>query len=152
MKRGTIGRELTIGTIAGLAGGVAEVAWIWTYAAATNMDAATVARAVTDTVGIGAQSPVAGGVATHMVLAAILGIAVAFALRPLRGIRLYAAMTSVLALVWAVNFLVVLPLVNPAFVDIVPMGVSFASKLLFGLAAAWSFQLARSAEPALARA
>ena len=151
MKRGIIGRELSVGILAGLAGGVAEVAWISIYAAATGSDAAAVARAVTDTVGLGMSSPAAGGVAVHMTIAALLGIAVAFALRPLRGMKLYAAMTSVLALVWAVNFLIVLPLLNPAFVEIVPMGVSFASKLLFGLAAAWSLQMARPAER-LARA
>ena len=152
MKDGIIGRAFGIGIVAGLAGGAAEVAWISTYAAVTNGEAAAVARAVTDTVGIGAQSPAAAGVAIHMTIAALLGIAVASALRHLHGTRLYAATTSVLALVWAVNFMVMLPLINPAFVGIVPVGVSFASKLLFGLAAAVSLQLAQSGGAALARA
>jgi len=146
MTRGINGRELSVGILAGLAGGVAEVAWISIYAAATGSDAAAVARAVTDTVGFGTSSPAAGGIAIHMAIAALLGIAVAFALRPLRGVTLYAAMTSVLALVWTVNFLIVLPVINPAFVEIVPMGVSLVSKLLFGLAAAWSLQMAQADE------
>lgn len=142
MKREAVGHVLTIGALAGLAGGVAEVAWIWIYAAATGGDAASVARGVTDTVGIGALPPVAGGVAIHMALAAILGMAVAVALAPTRlhGARLYGAMIGALAAVWAINFLIVLPLINPQFVEIVPLGVSFLSKLLFGLAAAASLQ------------
>jgi hypothetical protein len=41
--------------------------------------------------------------------------------------------------VWAVNFFVVLPQVNPAFVHLPPYGVTLISKLLFGLAAARVF-------------
>jgi hypothetical protein len=149
MKRETMGRVLAVGALAGVAGGIAEVAWIWMYAAGTGADAASVARGVTDTVGIGALPPVAGGVAIHMVLAAILGMVVAVALAPLRlhGARLYGAMIWMLAAVWAVNFLIVLPLINPQFVEIVPMAVSFVSKLLFGVAAATTLLLAPRAAP-----
>ena len=92
---------------------------------------------------IGATSPAAAGLAIHMAIAAMLGMAVAAALAPmrLRGATLYAVLTGALAAVWAVNFLIVLPLVNPAFVGIVPMAVSFVSKLLFGVAAAASLQV-----------
>lgn len=143
MKRETVGRVLAVGALAGVAGGIAEVAWIWMYAAGTGADAAAVARGVTDTIGIGALPPVAGGVAIHMALAAILGMAVAVAVEPLRlhGARLYGAMMWVLAAVWAVNFMIVLPLVNPQFVEVVPMAVSFVSKLLFGVAAAACLQV-----------
>jgi len=142
MNRETIGRVLAIGALAGMAGGIAEVAWIWTYSAATGSDAASVARGVADTVGIGALPPVAGGVAIHMALAAILGMAVAVVLAPLRlhGVRLYGAMIWALAAVWAINFLIVLPLINPQFVEVVPMAASFVSKLLFGVAAATCLQ------------
>jgi hypothetical protein len=144
MKREAIGRVLSVGALAGLAGGVAEVVWILIYSAATGSDAALVARGVTDTVGIGSMPPIAGGVAIHMSLAAILGMAVAAALRPMHRVSaasLYAAVMVALAAVWVVNFLVVLPLINPQFVGILPMGVSFASKLLFGVAAAACLQL-----------
>src|SRR5436305_15289984 len=94
MRRETIGRLMTIGVVAGLAGGAAEVAWIWIYSAATGTDAATVARGVTETIGLGTVPPVAGGLTIHMAIAAFLGIAVAAALAPMRlqGTRLYGAL------------------------------------------------------------
>ena len=156
MKREAVGHLLTVGVLAGLAGGAAEIAWISLYAAVTGSDAAAVARGVTDTVGIGATSPAAAGVAIHMTIAAMLGMAVTAALAPLRlrGVALYAVLTAALAAVWAVNFLVVLPLINPAFISIVPLAVSFASKLAFGLAAAACLQFgaARAATPVRATA
>jgi hypothetical protein len=134
---------LTIGVVAGLAGGLAEVAWISLYAAVTSGDAAVVARGVTETLRISSPAPVLAGVSIHMTLAALLGIAVAFALRPLRlaGARLFGATLWALAAVWAVNFVLVLPALNPAFVEIVPLAISFVSKLAFGLAAAMCLQL-----------
>jgi hypothetical protein len=68
-------------------------------------------------------------------------VGVAFAIRVLLlwyG-RVYAEFSLViltLATVWAVNFLLVLPYLNPRFVDLLPYSVTLASKLLFGLAAA----------------
>ena len=157
MTRGAAVYVLGIGSLAGLAGGLAEVAWIWTYAAATNSDAALVARGVTDTVGFGqTAAPGLNGVAIHMGLAAVLGVGVALAIRSvavdLRGVRLYAAITAALAVVWAVNFLFVLPLINPQFVDLIPYAVSFISKVLFGLAAAATLQAADAVRPAILRA
>ena len=148
---------LGIGSLAGLAGGLAEVAWIWAYAAVTNGDAALVARGVTDTVGFGqTAAPVFNGVAIHMALAAVLGVGVALAIRSvapsLRGARLYAALTAALAVVWGVNFFIVLPLINPQFVDLVPYAVSFMSKVLFGLAAATTLQAAQAVRPAIVHA
>ena len=138
----------TIGVLAGLAGGLAEVIWIWTYASLTNSDAGLVARAVTDAVRFNQNvSPVVSGIAIHMGLASILGVAVALAIRPvaglLNGVELYAALSAALFVVWAVNFLVVLPLVSPQFVDVVPYTVSLFSKVLFGITAAGIFQWAQ---------
>lgn len=155
MTRRAIGYVAAIGALAGLAGGLAEVIWICTYAAVTNSDAGLVARAVTDTFRFGNQhvSPIVSGVGIHLGLAAILGITVAIAIRPilgfLHGIDLYGSITAALAVVWAVNFFVVLPFVNPRFVYIVPYEVSLLSKLLFGVAAAGLFQLAQLARPNL---
>ena len=39
-----------------------------------------------------------------------------------------------LSLVWMVNFLIVLPVVNPEFVHYLPMGTTLISKMLFGAA------------------
>ena len=157
MRRRATAHVAAIGVLAGLAGGLAEVAWIWTYASVTDSDAAAVARAVTNAVRFNQDfSPVASGVGIHMGLAAFLGVAVALAIRPaagaLRGIGLYGAVAAALAIVWAVNFLVLLPLVSPQFVDIVPYAVSLLSKLLFGIAAAGVFQLTHSVHPGRRRA
>jgi hypothetical protein len=132
------------GVLAGAAGGLAEVAWVTLYAAATGGDPAALARGVTTAAGLSAllpASPVALGVAVHMTLAVLLGIALSFAWSAARRRNAnlsnpYPFMLSALAGVWAVNFFVVLPIVSPAFVHMVPYAVSLASKLLFGAAAA----------------
>ncbi len=132
-----------IGTLAGLTGGLAEVAWIWIYGALSHIDSASVARGVSRAVGIETLAdPVVLGIAVHMLLAAALGIALAFAMQPLlarwgrsQTVK-YATVTAALAIVWAVNFLVILPVLSPSFVGLVPYEVSFLSKILFGVAAA----------------
>jgi hypothetical protein len=45
-------------------------------------------------------------------------------------------MIATLAMVWAVNFLVILPILSPGFVGLVPYEASFLSKILFGVSAA----------------
>jgi len=134
------------GVIAGLLGGLAEVLWIWLYAALTGSDPGIVASGVALAVGLdGLSSPVVAGIAIHMALAAALGVALATLLRSmgdaLRGIREFVAVTAALAVVWTINFFAVLPLISPEFVTVVPLGVSFVSKLLFGLAAAACFSV-----------
>lgn len=132
------------GIIAGLAGGLAEVVWIVLYASLSAGEAAAVARGVTGTVlpSLAASSwAVALGIALHMAIAVALGIAVAIVMRPLYGrpghgtLGVFATVAALVA-VWGVNFLVVLPVINPAFVALLPYGASLASKVLFGLAAA----------------
>ena len=132
------------GVFAGAAGGLAEIAWVTLYAGATGGDPAVLARGVTTAAGVSAllpASPVILGVAVHMALAMTLGIALAFVWSALRERRPslsnpYPLMLTALAGVWAINFLVVLPIVSPAFVHMVPYAVSLTSKLLFGVAAA----------------
>jgi hypothetical protein len=135
------------GVIAGAAGGIAEIIWIFVYASATGTDAASVARGVTTATGVNLLlqgSSGAFGVAIHMMLAVILGTALAFAWTalsqrwPTRADP-YVVTPVALAAVWAINFLVILPLIDPNFVHIVPYSVSLVSKLLFGVAAAATF-------------
>ena len=157
MERRAAAFVAAIGVLAGLAGGLAEVIWIWTYAGLTGSDAGLVARGVTNAVRFNQNaSPVVSGIAIHMGLASVLGVAVALALRPvaglLNGFGLYAAVSAALVIVWAVNFLVVLPLVSPQFVDVVPYAVSLISKVLFGIAAAAIFQRAQLPRPRILRA
>jgi hypothetical protein len=148
---------ISSGVIAGAAGGLAEIAWVTLYAGMTGGNAAVLARGVTSAAGVAAlvpQSPVALGITVHMTLAITLGVALAYAWRTLRTRKIAAAgpypfMLAALAGVWAVNFLVILPIVSPAFVHLVPYAVSLTSKLLFGLAAAAALQWRMTAEPAL---
>jgi hypothetical protein len=145
MTTGRSGASDTIkyGILAGVAGGLAEIAWILLYANATGSDVAVLARGVTTAAGVIAllpQAPVTMGIALHMILAVTLGIALAglwqALVRTHVTISLYAVALAALAGVWAMNFFVVLPAISPAFVVLVPYSVSLLSKLMFGLAAA----------------
>jgi hypothetical protein len=76
-----------------------------------------------------------------MMLAIALGVALAAAWRAsgaaARGCRVpFLATVAALIGVWAINFFVVLPAVSPGFVALLPLAVSFVSKMLFGIAAA----------------
>jgi hypothetical protein len=132
------------GVVAGVAGGLAEIAWVTLYAGATSADPATVASGVTTAAGLSAlfpAAPVAVGVTVHMALAVTLGIALSFGWRALSSHRLDAVgpfpfMLAALVGIWAVNFFAVLPIISPAFIHLTPYPVSLMSKVLFGLAAA----------------
>jgi len=142
------------GILAGLSGGLAEVLWIWTYGALGHADSAAVARGVSRAVGMETfADPVVLGIAVHMILAAALGIALAFAMQPLLARRgrghfvTYATMIAALAMVWAVNFFVILPVLSPGFVGLVPYEASFLSKILFGVAAAAVLEIRGEVKP-----
>ncbi len=133
------------GVIAGAAGGLAELAWITLYAGAAGGDPAALARGVTTAAGVGTllpdASPVMLGIVTHMALAVALGVALLFVWRSLSAnwplmANPYPFMLATLAGVWAINFLVVLPILSPSFIHLAPYAVSLTSKLLFGAAAA----------------
>jgi hypothetical protein len=132
------------GVVAGVAGGLVEIAWVTLYAGATSADPATVASGVTTAAGLSAlfpAAPVAVGVTVHMALAVTLGIALSFGWRALSSHRLDAVgpfpfMLAALVGIWAVNFFAVLPIISPAFIHLTPYPVSLMSKVLFGLAAA----------------
>jgi hypothetical protein len=143
----TTTRSLTTlrhGIIAGVAGGLAEVAWVTLYAWMTGGDPTILARGVTTASGLTALLPGATealGIAIHMTLAIALGVALAFAWRGLSSARPglnnpYPVAIAALSLIWAVNFFVVLPIVSPQFAGLLPYAISLTSKLLFGLAAA----------------
>ena len=136
---------IRFGVIAGAAGGLAEMVWVALYAYATGGNATILARGVTTAAGVSAlfpASPEGLGVAIHMTLAVMLGVALAFAWRAFSAMRGGAAaspypfMLAALTGVWAVNFFVVLPILSPAFIPMVPYAVSLLSKLFFGAAAA----------------
>ena len=142
---------LTVGTLAGLAGGVMEVLWIMLYQSLSGNDAAIVARGVTASVFpdlAAAPSSVTLGIVIHMVLALGLGIVIAIAIpavlpRIVSTIWEPILVVACLAGVWTVNFFVLLPIINVDFVTIVPFPVSFVSKMLFGFASAFVFWVYR---------
>src|SRR3984957_13060107 len=144
MNRRSLARIAGRGVVAGAAGGIAGINWLFVYASVTGPDAGSVARDVPKQTGVNLLLPgslAAFGVTIHMMLAAALGIALAFSWTalsrrwPTRA-NAYAVMPVALAAVWAINFLIILPLIDPHFVQIVPYSVSLISKLLFGVAAA----------------
>ncbi len=126
---------------AGFFGGLAEVMWVSLYAAFTPLRGWDVAREVTASVFPGMASASfapALGLVIHFILS--FAIAAAFAAilwRPVsdrfgsRGVMV-AAMMALVA-IWAMNFFVVLPVLNVRFTELMPLGVSFTSKALFGL-------------------
>jgi hypothetical protein len=143
--------------LAGLAGGLAEVIWIGLFCALTPLSGDEVLRQITASFFpaiIGSAWAPALGLALHFVLS--IGVAWAFGVLVWRTVTLrmgthatlYAALLA-LTVIWSVNFFVVLPVVNAAFVDLMPYPVTFASKLLFGTAMALSLSASRreSMEP-----
>ena len=135
---------------AGLAGGLAEFVWILGYSVAVGADGWQVARAVAEAVvpvGAAWLATPALGIAIHFLLSILLAGAFIAVLAPLRlrnaGVTVAISLMA-LATVWAVNFLVILPVIHPAFVQLLPYPVTFLSKLLFGLAMGWTLAAARS--------
>ena len=128
--------------IAGFMGGLAEVVWICLYSFTANMPLSDIGRAITTTVYPHsmefALAPVLGLV-IHMILSILLAFGFGALLWPLveRIFHNKAAVmiTSIasLAVVWKVNFFLLLPIWNPEFINLLPFTVTFASKILFGL-------------------
>jgi hypothetical protein len=141
-------RTLRVGAVGGLIGGVAEIAWIAVYGVATATPVAPVARGIVATFAPWLSTtpwtiPLA--LAIHLALAAGLGVALAIALRLMSqratgGLFEFATPLIALAGVWVINFLVLLPKVNPGFTHLLPFEVTLISKLLFGLSTAVVFR------------
>jgi hypothetical protein len=127
---------------AGLAGGIAEIVWVGLVGAQASGGAVEVARQVTATVlpsaGTLAMAPFAG-VVIHLLLSVLLAFVFWRLLwRPfaahLKPVEAGLCGLGSLAVVWLVNFIVVLPALNPAFVTLLPLWATLISKLLFGAA------------------
>ncbi len=131
--------EVLLGAIAGFAGGLAEVSWIGLYSFVEDRNGFDVARQVAATVLPVVSMPYAPmlGLMIHFGLSISLGIAL---VRPLMALKRRIALAPVsiglLGLIWAVNFLLVLPVLNPAFPMLLPAWVTLVSKLMFGTALA----------------
>lgn len=152
-------KTLLSGLVAGLAGGITEVAWIAAYEHATGGGAAAMARAVTETVFPTLTTDIAVplGITIHMGLAIVLGLAIAVLVRsllPRQAGTIFepAVVVGLLVVVWIANFFVILPIINPSFVSLVPLGASLTSKILFGCAAAIVLQFLHDDSAAIERA
>ena len=136
--------------LAGIAGAAAEVVWIALYCGLTPLRGSDVLRGIATTVlpaSTGAAWAPAFGLLVHFALG--VGIAYAFAATIWsRFARRRGADTTLvtsvaaLAAIWATNFFVVLPAWNADFVALIPYGVTFESKILFGIVMALVFNLA----------
>ena len=146
------GPTLKAGALAGVAGGVAEIAWVIAYGTISGTGIAAVARGVTHAVlpaAAGTALAVPLGVAIHMALAVALGVALAVALGPLfartrPALAGPAAVIAALVTIWAVNVFAVLPALDPSFLQLLPLAATLASKTLFGAAAAAVLARARN--------
>lgn len=134
-----INGKTSIATIvaAGAAGGMAEVFWIMTATTVLGTDGWSVARAVSTTIipDLAASNLAPWiGLLIHFLLS--IGLAAVFVQalgRQLRAGMLFLAAIGTLAAIWAFNFIVLLPLLNPDFVLLLPHPVTLISKLLFGI-------------------
>ena len=134
--------SITRTLLAGLAGGIAEILWIMAWSAVTPLQAFTVAREVTRTVFPGmAEASIATevGLIIHLAISLVLGLVFVWAIgerlvRHYGGAGILAGSIILLAIIWATNFLLVLPVINPVFVTLMPYTVTLGSKILFGLA------------------
>lgn len=137
-----------IALLAGLCGGLAEIAWIALYSAATATSAAEVARQVAATVyptASGTYWAPWAGVGIHIALSLTFGLAFVFSLwglssgRPTKG-RIWTNAVGTLVAVWAFNFFLILPALGSGFATLLPYGATLLSKTLFGVAMAWTLQ------------
>lgn len=146
-------RLLKLILLAGFCGGMAEIIWVQLYAALTGHNSVEVARQVTASLLPGmadAAFAPALGIAIHFVLALLVALGyAALVWLPFmrhRGPAASVAVASgVLAMIWAMNFLLVLPVVNPVFITLLPYPVTLGSKLLFGMAMAGVLYTAQEA-------
>lgn len=146
------GAFLKVTLIAGLCGGMAEIIWVQLYTFLAGQSSVEVARQVTASLLPGMAEAAAApalGVAIHLVLSVLVALAYAllvwqpFTRRHGPAISLAAA-SGVLACIWGVNFLLLLPVVNAEFVGLLPFSVTLGSKLLFGVSMAGVFYVGQS--------
>lgn len=147
---------LPIALLGGVAGGVAEIIWVMLYASLASLDASVVAHAIATTfisTPLDERFLTMLGIVIHFTLSLGLAFAFTYAISGrLPRETVITAAVAALAIVWGVNFLIILPIVNPEFVTILPAPVTLVSKLLFGVAMGWTILCLsyRAQQPALA--
>lgn len=125
---------------AGFCGGRAKILWIALVGALTLMSGLEVARQVSMSVFpemTDAAVTATAGIAIHLLLSLLLAAGFIFAAwlpytRKLSPASAILVATVALSSVWAINFLIILPVLNPALIDLMPYAVTLFSKILFG--------------------
>lgn len=133
-------RKVSVAVAAGVAGGMAEVLWVVAATAMLGSDGWAIARAVGATVlpamAASSLAPWIGLVIHFLLSIALASVFVRAFGRQRSTATLFLGALGALATVWAFNFFLLLPLINPAFVSLLPYPVTLVSKLLFGVAMA----------------
>lgn len=127
--------------LAGFCGGMAEVIWIIFYSLFKDLELLSIASAISQTVFFNSfdmQIAPLMGLIVHLCLSVLLAIAFGFTLLPFiqrfsNNFSTLLASLITLAIVWKINFFILLPVWNPDFINLLPLHVSLLSKLLFGL-------------------
>jgi len=132
--------------LAGIAGGTVEVVWVMLFCLAMPLQSSLVAEGIAQSFlpQMTGLSALTAGLVIHFVLSLLVASMVAMVLLRLLGERVdtrsaIAVSTTALAVIWAVNFFVILPVVNADFVTLMPYAVTLVSKLGFGVAMGWVF-------------
>jgi hypothetical protein len=144
----------TTGTVllAGVVGGTAEVAWVMLFCLMSPLQSSLVAKEIARSFlpQIAGFSAVMIGLIIHYVLSVL--IAGIFAITAMRMLAnkidvpaVPVASGAVLVGIWAINFFVTLPIINPDFVTLMPYSVTLLSKLGFGMTMGWVFVVRRAA-------
>lgn len=138
--------------LAGVAGGTVEVVWVLLFCALAPLQSSLVAEEITRSFlpQMAGISAVTAGVVIHYALALLVaGVAAMTLFRLLGGkpeVRtVVAASVAALVAIWAMNFFVILPVVNPDFVTLMPYAVTLVSKIGFGIAMGWVYGVRISA-------
>lgn len=130
---------LQAGAACGIAGGLAEVMFMAAY----NLIAGTSGRTTLSLITLTffdheiAFGPLGafGGLLIHFALSIIVGIFFSIFMfnDKIPFSRVFASGIALLIAIWTFNFFLLLPKINPEFVEMVPVNVALFSKLLFGV-------------------
>ncbi len=122
-----------------------EIGWISIYSYISSISAPNVARQISATIlpytADLYYAPMLG-IFIHLVLSLILAmffyvIILKHTVRRYGTLGVILSSLMTLGMVWAINFLIVLPILNPSFISLMPYIVTLISKLLFGAAMGW---------------
>lgn len=127
--------------LAGMCGGMAEVLWIGMYSFFSGASLITIGAAISATFWPSSANLVFApilGLVIHLGLSLLLALVLGNVLQRMFAPRqsqigIVVVAIAMLALVWKINFYLVLPIWNPGFIGLLPLSVTFVSKLLFGV-------------------